>query len=588
MENRDTPMRTPRRRAAMTLRQALLLTTLVALIPALGVIVLMSVEHSRALERSVRTEAHRAVEAVAQIHEETVVSIRRLLETVAALPAFRESDHVHQGEILRVLLEANPQLVNISATDTNGRVLVSPGLATGTDLSDRKHIRDAIALGRFVAGEFVLARVDSKPAFPYAVPIRDHDNAIVGVLAVVYELSSYAQVFDRFDLPEQTVLGIADHRGIRLYYRPMRETTPIGSPIGERAFRQMESDGEIGTIEDTGHDGITRYYAYRRLSVPDSDQPYLYIAFGFPESLVTMPVHAMMVRNTVLLLVAIALAAVVAKLLGDAALGRRFDMLLATARAISLGDLSARTGIAYDRSEISRIGRAIDRMASQLEARLAERTREQARIEASLREKEVLLREIHHRVKNNMQLILSIAHLQKDIRASVDDFCDDLDGRIGAMATVHEMLYESPSISTVPMQDFLERLTTVVTYRGQPPRVSVRADAIELDLETAIPVALIAAELMANAGKHGTGGDQPVSIDIGLRSTGRFIELVVQDTGPGFPTGFQINTQEGLGMRLVDALASQLKGTMHPGGRVDGRSGARVVVTIPGTPSPEA
>ncbi len=551
-----------KRQVILSLRTAFLVTTLVSLIPAFLIILLTGLEHTRAQAASVRAEALRQVEAVAQIQNQTVSSVRNTLETLANLPGFLDSDYGHQEDVLASVLEKNAQLLNVTATDSNGVVTVSPGLATGTDLSQRVHVRDALQTGGFVAGEFIFALVNNQPAIPYSFALHDRSGNLIGTLSVVYPLPIYAEFFDRLELPEETIMGMTDRNGTRLFFRPQKDTNTIGSPIKAEVWEAMSSGEDVGTLLLAGSDGMRRYYAYRRMYIDPGGDPYLYIVVGFPEKVAIEPARNALLRNLLYMVVVIVAAVIVALMLGSAVFGRGFEQLAATAFAISNGNLEARTTIPKGKTEISRLAGAIDDMACALETQARERAKERERIARSLIEKETLLKEIHHRVKNNMQLILSIVHLQRSFTTDLNDFCDDLETRISAMAGVHEMLYESPDLSTINMRDFLPQLIRSASQSSA--RTDFKADVcdISLRLEYAIPLALIAAELINNATNYGRSADGTAHGQVKLDREDSRLILTVSDEGEGFPNAYDPRESLSLGMRLVQSLAEQLNGSV--------------------------
>jgi two-component sensor histidine kinase len=563
----------------LSIRHALTLTTLVALLPALGIIIATGVEHGHALEEAVRVEAARQVEAVAMIQEQRVDTVLRMLETIATLPGVRAMEPRATEEVLAAVLARNPEFLNLTMTDTEGIVLASPGLPAGTDLGGRKHIRESVAEGRFSAGEFVFAELGGVPAFPFSVPIRDEDGAVTGTVSAIYPLTSYAGFFDRLDLPDETILGITDYRGIRIFFRPEMETNPIGQPINAAVWEGISGGDDVGTVTFPGSDGVTRFYAYRRIYLRDHAEPYLYIVIGFPERLALSAARRILLRNVILMVVVTVLAAMTANRFGGVIVGRRIERLATTADEIRRGNLAARTGIgAGSRSEVARLAAAIDGMAAGLEERIAAGVSERRRVDESLREKEVLLKEIHHRVKNNMQLILSIVHLQRGTTTDIDEFCIDLERRIAAVAGVHEMLYQSGDLSTIDMYGFIEGLTDVTSPAPVPPEVRVSAEGVALKIEQAIPLGLITSELLVNAAKYAGGAHQDsVAVTVSLADSARGLELTVQDNGLGFPHGFDPHRDGGLGMHLVSALADQLGATVE----IASNPGAVVRITIP-------
>lgn len=561
-----------------TIRRSLLITTLVALLPALLIIVVTGYEEVSYLEESVKGEISRQVEAIGGMQEETVASVRRLLQTVAGLPAFRESDYDHQKEVLQAMLRENRSLLNVAFSDDRGVVVTSPGLPPGTDLSDRKHIRDALRGDRFVAGEYILARVGDQPSFPFASPVRDESGRTIGVISATYPVASYTDLFGRLDLPEGSMLGLVDHQGTRLFHAPESGRNPIGEQMEREVFARFVEAERPGIVEQTGFDGRRRFYAFRPLFLDGRSEPYLYVVVGFPEEVAGAPGRELLIRNLLFMAGVILLAIMVARFLGHLVLGNRLDRLLRTAARIRDGDLTARTGLRQDRSEISRIATAMDAMAERLQLRAREKLEEEERLARSLEEKEVLLREIHHRVKNNMQLILSIVHLQRDSSGSFESFADDLESRIAAMAAVHEMLYESSELSTINITDFLNRVSSTVACSSCESHVSVELDDVSLRLEKAIPVALIANELLLNAVKYGRLPGKGAEVEIGLGMMDEEICLSVSDKGPGFPKGFSPEGSSGLGMKLVTALAEQIGGRMEIG---NAAGGGRVELRLP-------
>lgn len=214
------------------------------------------------------------------------------------------------------------------------------------------------------------------------------------------------------------------------------------------------------------------------------------------------------------------------------------------------------------------------RQRERLEALVSDRT---AQIQAALNEKEVLFKEVHHRVKNNLQIISSLLFLQsrKIKDPAVHGLFQVSIGRIRAMALVHESLYRSDRLTSIGMEDYLRQLVDHLgkTYalRKDRIRVEVRAPGISLALETAITYGLIVNELISNALKHafpgGRGGIIRVLLSKPAQTPGdsakRRIFLTVQDDGIGIPPEMEGGKADSLGLRLVQNLVTQLDGTIE-------------------------
>ena len=200
---------------------------------------------------------------------------------------------------------------------------------------------------------------------------------------------------------------------------------------------------------------------------------------------------------------------------------------------------------------------------------ITERKRAEEALKASLREKEVLLKEIHHRVKNNMQVISSLLSLQArhlDDPRAIGMFKDS-QHRIRSMALVHEKLYQSKDLSKIDFGQYLQNLVVylVHSYQVDSGRVRMKIDVGDaaLDINTAIPCGLIVNELVTNAIKHAFPGGRKGEVRVSLRPgpDGRFA-LTVGDNGVGMPKGVDFHKTDTLGMQLVTMLVSQLDGTI--------------------------
>ncbi len=204
-------------------------------------------------------------------------------------------------------------------------------------------------------------------------------------------------------------------------------------------------------------------------------------------------------------------------------------------------------------------------------------------IRTSLQEKEVLLKEIHHRVKNNLQVIASLLNLQAG-RMTEDHAIGPLlesQNRIRTMALIHEKVYQSPDLARIPFADYVRDLAdSLLTSFGprQPAlAVDVDVDDLALGLDTAIPVALIINELVSNSVKHAFDRSSAGRISISLRPTDpvRYL-LVVTDNGRGLPLDLEARRAGSLGLQLVEVLATQLGGSVA----VSNDGGARVEISF--------
>jgi PAS domain S-box-containing protein len=217
-------------------------------------------------------------------------------------------------------------------------------------------------------------------------------------------------------------------------------------------------------------------------------------------------------------------------------------------------------------------GRAVRRVVL---SDISERKRAEDRLRRNLEEKEVLLREVHHRVNNNLTTIIGLIGLQKDELSdpAVTAEFSELSGRIRSMSLVHELLYQSETKSRIDLQGYLENLVDHMdgAYNSRAAvRMSIAAAGVEMDLDNAIPCGLIVNELITNAFKHAFPEGQPrpgeqeceIAVTAGWDSSA--YTLMVSDNGVGLPADLDWTTTQSLGLQLVTMLgAHQLNGQIE-------------------------
>lgn len=194
--------------------------------------------------------------------------------------------------------------------------------------------------------------------------------------------------------------------------------------------------------------------------------------------------------------------------------------------------------------------------------------RQNKQIELALKEKEVLIKEIHHRVKNNLQIISSILNLQADKsnHPEISLILKDAQQRIASMALTHQMLYQKSTLSTVGMKEYVETLIKQISGSFELPNIKLETDiACEnrvMDLDTAIPLGLLINELMTNAFKHAFVGRESGLISVSLKNTLKDCHLIIKDNGVGLPANAE-KTGSSLGMELIYILVEQLNCELH-------------------------
>ena len=226
---------------------------------------------------------------------------------------------------------------------------------------------------------------------------------------------------------------------------------------------------------------------------------------------------------------------------------------------------------------------------AELEASIEEKLQVERDLRRSIEEKEVLIKEVHHRVKNNLQIVSSLLSLQSHYLEPGEGrlALKESQQRIRSMAQIHEMFYRSSDLQSLDLKSFLDNLTTSFSQAFASDDefgISVEADPILVSLDTAIPVGLILHELVSNSVTHAKPDGGPGAISIVLKEQNGNVELTVHDNGAGFPPGMDWESTDSLGLKIVHSLTHQLGGNV----RVADEEGTTFRIRFPLSPTPAA
>lgn len=406
---------------------------------------------------------------------------------------------------------------------------------------------------RLVDGEQVVlvqapSDISDRPALLAAVRVQRPLGRFDGAMVAVIPLSSLRPRLDPIGLPTDSEVALVDSSGVILTATDRAAFPADPAQLG-LAVLPVGEGPRLAEIRD--QDGRDRVMASAPLYESDvhvvlsaPDPGWLSWARLNPVGVIAMPLAAWLVA-----LIAVMWAS-------DRVVVRWLDYLERIAAIYAKGRFSVRPVQAMNApSEIQVLGRTLDELAENIEARDRSLTE-------SLAEKDALLREIHHRVKNNLQIISSLLNLQQ--RALTDPAAraaiGDTRQRISALALIYRTLYQSADIRHADLGEFLGELTgqLIASDSGRGPLISssVEADSLIIDPDRLAPIALWAVEAISNAQKHaftGRGG----ALKVRFRRTEQGCVLEVEDDGPGAPEP----GRSGVGLTLMSAFAKQLKGT---------------------------
>lgn len=523
--------------------------------------------HNEMIARVRENAEHFAL--LASTYERTIIDqSQNLLDNVASDPLIRgfhpgSTDRAACQKLLRTAIEPNRIYASLILFGKDGSVRCSsdPDYA-GINVAQRDWFAEVVRTRMTFLSGFVSARGPEVPAVVLARPMPSPGVEVDGVLALSIDLANL-QPFERFQgLPAGGVIYLLDRHGAVLtgLEHPM-DISERGMPT--RAISELIDPQSLTTTDAKGQDGLERFYAATPMRAGA-----MYILVGLPTSETTgwlrqdLPIQLMGI-------LAMWAAGVLAAWLGTRIIVTRWTkQLTGAAKEMSMGDLSVRADLAGAPIEIRRVGDTLGEMAARLEAQRRD-------LQAALDEKDTLLREIHHRVKNNLQTVISLLNLQtKGIRLeSARLALQQLKMRIQTLGLVHRHLYESDNLKTVDLRTFLGELCRLLQDGSGAPFWRVRVDLdiarVSLQIERAIPLALLVTELATNSFKHAFPNGRVGTIVVKLLADDDTIVLTVADDGVGTsPPQADDGGEErsGLGLVLTQALAKQLGGTLTTSG----------------------
>ncbi len=351
-----------------SINKKLILLVMFAILPALIILLYSGIEQRRQSIENAKQDVFLLTRTMAEVQFDITNSTRQILSTLSLLPSIQTMDIQASSEIFKAVLEQNPTYNNITLIDLKGKVLASGKAFTGTNLADRKHVREALERKNFAVGEYIISRVGSPdPAIPFAYPILDKKGNPKAILATTIKLTSFSRFHDFSTLPEKSFVAITDHKGIRLFYYPGQEqTNPVGSPIKAKSWEIASQAQEPGIFTSTGSDGMRRIFAFEQVRLTPAGGPYLYVWAGIPEAHILAPANAALTRNLLFMFLAFGMALFLSWVIGKNTLLSPIQSLLDLTRKFAEGNLEARSESIVKSDEFGTLTNAFHDMAETL------------------------------------------------------------------------------------------------------------------------------------------------------------------------------------------------------------------------------
>lgn len=563
--------------ARRSLRTKLAVAVIVATLPALALAAWHGIKEQRKADIRKEEVATVTAELAAARYSELIEGSRRLLEAACSENAVRRSASpdaepadINRCELYltRVLNKFPNDYASALVTDAQGVARCSSlPSAIGVGFSDREVFRLARDTKVFALGAQVASRLAARTVIPVALPVLQ-DGEFRGMCALGISLTAVGNLVTPGPRAKDVAVALVDRNGGSIGGDPQAtRALPVPPRVaaaivgGQTAFRDYGQDGSL--------------YEFRLLPLAGNS------IFVMSAAAVMDGLSPLMDNWGALVLVLLALAgALVAVWLGaDRWCARPLRYIQNFADRVARGE---DIQLALQRTwapELASMGEGVKAMADAIASREAE-------LRAGLEQRDHMLREIHHRVKNNLQMISSLLNLQAgEIRSPrIRRFFGDAQNRVLTLSILHRHLYERSSWALVDFQQFISDLVRQISVgrRGPDrpqPRYHIRAPIMAVGPDIAIPIGLIVTEAVSSALDRSFDGVAAPEIRIEAGDKADMIELVIEDNGAGPGGSIRPNVRSGFGLTLIRGLAMQLGGEAEISSREGG--GTRLTVTFP-------
>jgi len=562
----DRPVATrPRWRFFRGVRGRLLVLVAIATIPVLGTAgghAWVNYDRARDFARQTALVIREgAVARQAAMIDSTEELLRGLSRRTDLLTASPEVCTATMRETLGLFRD---RYTNLWLMDGNGRLLCSAVDAPpGRDLSTTRTFQAPAAARRFALSAFIEGELTRRPVIPASAPMLGEDGALRGVVAASILLDYLASTPQSLASAAAYDAWLVDGRGTILEI-----TTGDASELPPASLlAALDVNGAM--VEGRAADGKPHFWSITPLGTD------LRMVVGVPVSAIYAVAGAQL-RDRLIELAAFLSVCIAAILFGaEVAVSRPMRRLALRVQEWAPGRLFTPTSRASDPEEVV----ALDTALASASSVIADR--EQA-LRAAIGQRDLLMAEIHHRVKNNLQIIASLLSMQaarlEEPRANLElGIARD---RVQALATLHRHLYLDQSYRSIAMRPFLEELCLqlgdAMDLRGDDRiAVTIDADSIEIASDSAISLALLVTEAVSNALRHAYPDGRRGTIAVSFKREGDFALLRIADDGVGIDAAQDNNT--GLGMQLIRGFAQHLGGELS----VSHMAGTEIRLLIP-------
>lgn len=422
------------------------------------------------------------------------------------------------------------------------------------NVKHRAWFQEVVATGAPTISGILVSPTIKESVISYAVPLFDAEKKLTGIISLGVRLSWLEAVGQEEGLPPDSEVSLLDRDGA-LLVSSLKDPALREAVLPDKSYFARIHDGGLRRFEALGIDGTMRLYAVNALAGNN-----LFVIYGQPWQQAVGELRTDLSMQIAILLLMNLAGLLTAAFAGRLLVTRWTEKLTAAANSMKLGELSSDTTWRGAPREIHDLADTLQTMAQKIEHREAD-------LRDSLAQKQLMLREIHHRVKNNLQIVTSLLSLyERQMKGEpVVHAFSALQLRIKALALVHRYLYESESLREIAIAPFVTHLCTLLQDGAGVPaqrvRISAEIPEITISGDRAVPLALITTELVVAALRHGFPGNRSGHITLRASLIGTDSCLFeITDNGLVGPRQDENDPADRLSATLIAAFARQLGG----------------------------
>jgi two-component sensor histidine kinase len=546
---RDRASRRIQHYVGMRLRRRLSILVAIALVPSLLLTAYNAARWRIFLEQEARATALSEARVTSSQLAQIIDNARQLLTAMTKLPLNIDNE-VECASYLRSVISDVTAFHEATIVGTNGKLICST-VADALDAADRIYFSQTLNASKLRIGTTVQGRPTGSTSIRLSMPYKDADGTLKGAIVLIGDPKKIAERFEAYQWrPDHRLILLDGHGSLVMTLPP--DGYEQADSIAKLIFPPV-SYAKSGAI--IVKDPIGRSLIVGVAAAPGSASENLYTAVALDRDSALAETSIVNVRGIAFDFIFIILAVIGVWLAAYLMIDRPVRAIIKSAHKWESGDTKSAFPKFRFSDEFGQLSAALTRMSG--------------RIDELLRQKDLLLRELQHRVMNSLALLSSLLEMQRRSTKSAvakENLANARD-RIVAMGTVYRHLYQTNTLEYVEFSEFIRTIcgTSASAYVGTKKSIDVDAEPLELPGPHAISLGMLTHELITNALKHAYSDNESGSVKVTLKHKKRnSIDLSISDRGRGLPPDFKIDRKSSsLGMKMVASTVRQLGGTLE-------------------------